>query len=526
MQNNKEENGKGLKINISYPVNPYYKFEACLEKIDLDKECEKDIRTGNGFIVSNDNKSFDKTLRDEDGIFSPRYGQTLADANPYINKYKCRCGYLQSKINNNVICPKCNTRVEYIDDNYEYFGWLKLEYNKVIHPNMFEVIQSLIGADRLDKILYYVDEKDEDGHSIDGNDRKRALVKKARKKVLKTQDPYDGIGMIGFMENYDEIIDYYFSKKQSKIEIYNELKQYRDITFISCIPVFTTYLRPYDIDGKDFPYESTNAYYRMIARHCSLLNTRYLNIHNKEKPIEASLYRIQTNINKLYVEIVNILSGKKGNIRQLFGGRYAHSGRCVIVQNPQLEIDQITLPYFSLVEFLQHQIINILMKSYNMRYSEAWNIVYKASLEPIPQVIQIINSIIQSNPNGLPIIINRNPTIARGGILQMFCVGMTMTYTMGIPLQILPLLAADFDGDVLNCFYIVNEAFYKRAYQLLNPRNCMYVSNNDGRTNINVIPQRDTIINSNALIRLCRSKYTEEQLRKIYELRNNRFEDE
>ena len=32
-------------------------------------------------------------------------------------------------------------------------------------------------------------------------------------------------------------------------------------------------------------------------------------------------------------------------------------------------------------------------------------------------------------------------------ILQMYCIGYTDTLTMSIPLQILPLLAADFDGE-------------------------------------------------------------------------------
>ena len=42
---------------------------------------------------------------------------------------------------------------------------------------------------------------------------------------------------------------------------------------------------------------------------------------------------------------------------------------------------------------------------------------------------------------------NRNPTINYGSLLQMFCVGMNKDldhdYTMSLPLQILPLLAAD-----------------------------------------------------------------------------------
>lgn len=37
----------------------------------------------------------------------------------------------------------------------------------------------------------------------------------------------------------------------------------------------------------------------------------------------------------------------------------------------------------------------------------------------------------------------KNLTIAYGGILQMFCVGFTETYTMAVPLQVLKMLAAD-----------------------------------------------------------------------------------
>ena len=40
-------------------------------------------------------------------------------------------------------------------------------------------------------------------------------------------------------------------------------------------------------------------------------------------------------------------------------------------------------------------------------------------------------------------------TRAYGGILQMFCVGFTETYTMAVPLQVLKSLAADFDGRML-----------------------------------------------------------------------------
>lgn len=76
-----------------------------------------------------------------------------------------------------------------------------------------------------------------------------------------------------------------------------------------------------------------------------------------------------------------------------------------------------------------------------------------------------------------------------------------------------------FDGDVLNLFYIINKAFYERSFQVLNPRNCMYISNNDGKLNMDVVHQRDTLINSNTLVRLSRKNYTQEQLANIERLK-------
>ena len=70
-------------------------------------------------------------------------------------------------------------------------------------------------------------------------------------------------------------------------------------------------------------------------------------------------------------------------------------------------------------------------------------------------------------------------------------------------------------GDVLNVYYILNQAFYDRSFEVLNPKNSMYISNNDGYLNTQVIPSKDTLINANTLIRLSRKNYSKSQLDKI-----------
>ena len=62
-----------------------------------------------------------------------------------------------------------------------------------------------------------------------------------------------------------------------------------------------------------------------------------------------------------------------------------------------------------------------------------------------PMIRQIIEGIINSTVRGIPLLINRNPTIALGGIIQVYCTKIADGYVMQIPLPILKGLAADFD---------------------------------------------------------------------------------
>ena len=139
----------------------------------------------------------------------------------------------------------------------------------------------------------------------------------------------------------------------------------------------------------------------------------------------------------------------------------------MIRQNSGLSIDTVLLPYVALVKMLQLRLINILIRTYNITPSEAYDIWSKALVKQDPRICEILDAIIASEPRGIPIIINRNPTINYGSILQMFCVGYTKTLTMSVPLQVLPSLAADFDGKLRSIREIL-----RNTLPSLKPLNC------------------------------------------------------
>ena len=432
-----------IDVNLTYPYSDEYEYETRLERINLDEERERDILSDNGFVIGPPH-GIKKDIKDINGIFSSRFGQTLKDITPFANRYRCECGYLQGRINYDSKCPICGTKVKYVDDNFGYFGYEVLkDPNYIIHPNIFKSLENFIGKEVLDNIIFKVDETDIDGHIVQKH--KKYISKKG--KGSKADSPFSGIGILQFKERFDEIMEYFKNlyTTANKRAFYDDIMKDRDKVFTQSIAVYTTLLRPFDADQRAFYYEDSNKYFMIMNKLVDELN-KYddLEMNHHRLSNDTLLYDLQIKYSELYKNIENILQKKKGVVRSLLGGRYNFTSRCVIVPDPTLRIDEISLPYKCLVELLQQRIINIIQKGYNKSYSDAYNIWYKANIKEDPMVKNIIETLINNDQSGrgLPCIINRNPTIAYGGILQMFCIKMTDTYTMGVPLQILKGLAA------------------------------------------------------------------------------------
>lgn len=56
-------------------------------------------------------------------------------------------------------------------------------------------------------------------------------------------------------------------------------------------------------------------------------------------------------------------------------------------------------------------------------------------------------------------------------------------HTMSLPIQVLKVLNADFDGDILNIISLKNKEMAKKYNATLSPRKSMTISRNDGMFN-------------------------------------------
>ena len=79
-----------------------------------------------------------------------------------------------------------------------------------------------------------------------------------------------------------------------------------------------------------------------------------------------------------------------------------------------MRCDQIKLPYVALVKLLQQQIVNILVRNYNISPSEANSRWERAIAKKDDRIAEIIDNLIKASGRGIPFLINRNPTICYG----------------------------------------------------------------------------------------------------------------
>ena len=393
-----------INVNTRYSRSDEYDYISELQRINIDQERRHDVITGNGFIVSS-SKAIKDDVKNPDGIFSTKYGPGLQDVDAFGNRYRCKCGYKTNRFSHGLICPVCGHPVEYCGDNFSMFGYICLkDPYYIIHPNLYMSIAFFIGEKDFLNIITPQNKKDEDGHE----------VKSKRPK----DEPFYGIGMMEFKDRFDEIMEYYRVRKPNKADYYESIMNDRDKVFIQSIPVFTLHLRPYRLSGGVLHFESTNAIYNMMTALAQNINDDKIRINRKKKPKDTLLFDLQMKLKELYDELTKIISGKKGSIRQLFGGRYNFTARSVIVPGPDLRIDEVALSYPCLCGLLQQRIINILHKSYSMRYNDAYKLLHESMHNENPIIRQIIEGIIKSSGRGIPLLINRNPRMVGTGIVM------------------------------------------------------------------------------------------------------------
>lgn len=446
------------------------------EKYIEDKE-----KKGIGFDITNPEGLTKDKKRTIDGIYSPLFGTELSDDISYLDRVSCKCGKLIGGYNEGIFCEECETYATYHNNDMIKTGYMSSDNFKLINPLFYFMIQKIISKKNLNNIIKYNKKKNQDGKIIVDLDE------------YDPENPFYSIGMVEFYERFEEILTYYkdnlkgqANTKEDKMKTYYFLLENKDKIWINKIPVYTILLRPILIISNNLIYADINKKYSGLLTNIHSLNKTKTTIDRTVSKTLPLLYQSQLLLNEIHNLTVEQISGKRGIIRNnILGLRVNFSSRCVIVPLiGRYDLDNIVLNYQCFLELYKFEIINILSKMDGITTDEAnrrWNIAVESFDKKIYLIMKLI---IKNTKGGLWVLINRNPSLCLGSILLMRVVDVSMDFdnlTMSVPLNVLGLLAGDFDGDVLNIISLKAKEFVN-AFSIFNPRRLM-IDKNNGKFN-------------------------------------------
>ena len=406
-----------------------------LVKLNWDEECELDFITGKGFEIT-ESAFKSKQKRSKYGIQSPLFSSDWSDDDAFAERYSCECGALRGRIYDTEECDICGSAVRFKDVDLKITGWIKLGEYSVIHPIFYRLLMSVIGEKAFLEIIEYDKDITRNGHMINKHS---------------ARTPFKGIGISGFKERFEEIMNYYKDRKKNKLTVIDEIYKDKEMIFTSSIPVYSSVLRPSQFKGESFFFNSMDKKYNPIVNLAKLIKDKSLIERRRNKDwSDIDENKILTMIQKKLIELCQLIfkqiDQRKGHIKwEVLGGKINYSARNVVIPDPELKANEVKLGYLTFLELYKYEIIAHIVKINNVSEHVAYEYWYKGTISYNNKLYEIMKYLLKKLKPRL--LINRNPTINYGSILLMKIASIKNTdvdeYTMSLPIQILTVLNAD-----------------------------------------------------------------------------------
>ena len=440
-------------------------------------------------VVTDHVPVIEKTGKFSDGgVFSERIFGRMPSSG---REYACDCGAIEGRFYEGTECPDCGTPVTCRDTVFAKRGWIDLGENQIVSPLFFQYFSRVVGPSQLVKILH----------------QRKTLTVDGIARQPEDGGPFDGIGMMAFAERWPEILEHFEAKKKSDPRVAEFARTIRDnpgMVMTSKVPVFSHILRPALVVDKQMIFDEVNNLYNLLISNSNVLR-EYSPEEATEANVNAVLWRIQERANEIFDHVLHVLSGKGGYLRgDLLGVRINFSARCVITPlGPGHEQDEVEVPYLAFLELYRFQLTNLLARMHGVSLARANELWHEAQTKFDRSMYAAMKELIKrGSPDGrgLPTLINRNPTIAFGSILQVRIVDVKKSvsdYTMSVHNGILRLMGGDYDGDVLALIPLLDEDL-AMALKIYDPR-LMMISRDGPQVNRAVNLDKDHVLGLSVL---------------------------
>ncbi len=391
-------------------------------------------------------KIFAKKGLHPDGLFSERiFGPT--------KNYTCGCGIYHGRSKYGTVCATCGVKIENSNARRKNMAKITLPF-PVINPIMLYTIKR-VKLEIYNVIMSMIMDNDVFGYYYDEDKKKYVKIEKPEQEGETPVIP-DGVRVYsGPNSTYDVVAD----EAQRQMEksrywkfIYDRLQNF----WMKTVGVVPPEFRPVSKSNNQQMRDEMNKYYLKILEFNVINKDNQLNLtdQNTETIFRFNFKNLQTHILDLYQFIFDKFSKKTGLIRgSILGKRIDFSGRCVIDPDPSLELDQCGIPYLMALEFFKLQVANRLLELRNFngttfcRYDPALKFVDKCIDDHDFCLFDIVSKI----ANNRLIMLNRQPTLHRMGLMSFRCVVHKDFVIKTHPFICEP-YNADYDGDQMAAY--------------------------------------------------------------------------
>jgi DNA-directed RNA polymerase subunit beta' len=246
---------------------------------------------------------------------------------------------------------------------------------------------------------------------------------------------------------------------------------------LEVIPVIPPDLRPMvQLEGGRFATSDLNDLYRRVINRNNRLK-RLLDlgapeiiVRNEKRMLQESVdalldqskqrRRVRRQRRKPLRSLADMLKGKQGRFRQnLLGKRVDYSGRSVIINGPELRLNECGIPKEMALELFKPFVLRELLKRGYAPNVKSAKFVLEARG---PEVWDVLEEVVE----GHPVLLNRAPTLWRLGI-QAFYPKLVEGNAIRIHLCVCDGYNADFDGDQMACHLPLSKEAIKEAKELM-----------------------------------------------------------
>lgn len=194
-----------------------------------------------------------------------------------------------------------------------------------------------------------------------------------------------------------------------------------------------------------------------------------LSITRRESRVTKAIRLLAEFYQKFATEVI---STKPGVLRKhVFGIRLHFTARAVISSNSHNhDYDELQIPWSVAVQLLELHLTN---KLYKLGYTprQVQQLLRESTLQYNPLLDQLFHELIAESGNGIPCVLQRNPTLARGSAQMLRITHVKPDIrdnTFGLSTLILVGFNADFDGDELNLL-LLNDWEMAKGFSRLRP---------------------------------------------------------